>query len=448
MVALSALLVVPAFFAPPLVQRQSRAHVRLSAADDATSWLPRASTGRSPLGGVDARVKEPGAPELPPMRVVVAGANGRVGSKVCTELLRNHPAVQVRALVRSADRIECYERLSYEVGAEDGKMDIRPAWNLGENGFNFRDSVRVEFDEAVQGGYGLDRLEIYPCEVRYRADVAKAVAGADCVVYCATTFGNYRTRLPEELDGLVEATARFGANLFELRLPGRDRGAGEDDEIRARNQAAKGATADVEGVTIFAEELQRETERRSRLGMLTGGGQQGMLPGGGQASGAAAATPFVLASASQALRYQKEDDGMGNKETREMEFGYRKRCGEAALRESGIGHRIVRAASIDELLIEEGLEVQGLDEGDLITKPDGEGEEGGAGALATPSDVASRAAGLTQENLEDNRIHPRDIARTLVASLFGAADGRTTEIWTVEESRKDQVTNSNVLFSG
>ena len=138
---------------------------------------------------------------------------------------------------------------------------------------------------------------------------------------------------------------------------------------------------------------------------------------------------------------------MGNKEMRETEFGYRKRCGEAALRESGIGHRIVRAASIDELLIEEGLEVQGLDEGDLVTTPDGEGEEGGA-ALATPSDVASRAAGLTQENLEDNRIHPRDIARTLVASLFGAADGRTTEVWTVEESRKDQVTNSNVLFSG
>ena len=137
---------------------------------------------------------------------------------------------------------------------------------------------------------------------------------------------------------------------------------------------------------------------------------------------------------------------MGNKETRETEFGYRKRCGEAALRESGIGHRIVRAASIDELLIEEGLEVQGLDEGDLVTTPDGEGEEGGA-ALATPSDVASRAAGLTQENLEDNRIHPRDIARTLVASLFGAADGRTTEVWTVEESRKDQMTNSNVLKS-
>ena len=38
--------------------------------------------------------------QLPRCTIAVAGANGRVGSMVCRELLRNHPQVTVRALVR------------------------------------------------------------------------------------------------------------------------------------------------------------------------------------------------------------------------------------------------------------------------------------------------------------------------------------------------------------
>eukprot|EP00964_Phaeocystis_antarctica_P047120 scaffold27247_cov47-Phaeocystis_antarctica.AAC.2 len=48
----------------------------------------------------DPRAKISGARELPPCTVVVAGANGRVGSRVVTELLRKHSKVNVRALVR------------------------------------------------------------------------------------------------------------------------------------------------------------------------------------------------------------------------------------------------------------------------------------------------------------------------------------------------------------
>ena len=69
------------------------------------------------------------AAPLPRCTVAVAGANGRVGSMVCRELLRKHKQVTVRALMRNAaDPFEGYGRLSYEVGAEDGKMDIAPAW--------------------------------------------------------------------------------------------------------------------------------------------------------------------------------------------------------------------------------------------------------------------------------------------------------------------------------
>jgi hypothetical protein len=103
---------------------------------------------------------------LPRATIAVAGANGRVGSMVCRELLRNHPLITVRALVRSAsDPYQGYGRLSYEVGAEDGKMSLDSAFSLGGGG-RFAAPATIEFDEEVQGSYGLDRLEIRECEVR------------------------------------------------------------------------------------------------------------------------------------------------------------------------------------------------------------------------------------------------------------------------------------------
>ena len=103
--------------------------------DAATMAIPDAGQARLPQSDKpDPRARIKGARELAPCTVVVAGANGRVGSKVCTELLRKHSKVQVRAVVRSASRLESYERLSYEVGAEDGRMSIRPAWQMGDGG--------------------------------------------------------------------------------------------------------------------------------------------------------------------------------------------------------------------------------------------------------------------------------------------------------------------------
>ena len=125
-------------------------------------------------------------PLLPRCTIAVAGANGRVGSAVCREILRSHPQVTVRALVRDAGNPwEGYGRLSYEVGAEEGKMDLRPAWALDEDG-RFGQPASMEFDPDVQGNYGLDRLEIRECELRYRKDVDDVLSDVDAVVYCAT----------------------------------------------------------------------------------------------------------------------------------------------------------------------------------------------------------------------------------------------------------------------
>jgi len=86
----------------PQAQQQYVGEARLPT--DFTEAVPDAGQARLPLSPEkpDPRAKIPGAKELPPCTVVVVGANGRVGSKVCTELLRKHSKVNVRALVRSA----------------------------------------------------------------------------------------------------------------------------------------------------------------------------------------------------------------------------------------------------------------------------------------------------------------------------------------------------------
>jgi nucleoside-diphosphate-sugar epimerase len=369
--------------------------------------IPDAGQRRLPLsGGPDPRAKIPGARELPACTVVVAGANGRVGSRVVTELLRKHPKVKVRGLVRSAQDISSYERLSYEVGAEDGKGTLRPALQLGEGGF--LPAAELEFDENVMGSYGLDRLDIRECELRHRPDVREALAGADCVIYCATTFGEGRTRLPEQLDDFNRGVAQFGTNLFELRLPGF--GPPEKSDAAARRESAKGRTADVEGLQNVLLALAVERKRRADLRKLSGLG----------AADYEELTPVVVASASAALGYQEDSDGS----PREMEFGYRKRMGEEAVRVSGLDHVILRSAELDQLRLEEGLAVQNCD-----------------GVVAEAmTGAGAGSAGVADKEKKYNRIHPRDLARVLVACLFPDAQregGSTVEVWTESFGRKN-----------
>ena len=154
-----------------------------------------------------------GSQTLPQCTVVVAGGNGRVGASVCRNLLRNHPLVSVRALIRNADDIMSYEYLSYEVGAEDAKGTIRPAWAALADG---EPRISFEFDEEVQGTYGLDRLSLCECELRYKPDVERALQGADAVIYCASAFDANRRKNPERLQARA-TLAQFCAILAQFR---------------------------------------------------------------------------------------------------------------------------------------------------------------------------------------------------------------------------------------
>lgn len=252
-----------------------------------------------------------GATPLPRCTVAVAGANGRVGSMVCRELLRSHPQVTVRALIRDASNpFEGYGKLSYEVGAEDGQMDIAPAWRLGEEGL--LGAQTTEFDPAVQSGYGLDRLEIRECELRYGRDVEDALADVDAVVWCASAFNAFRQRLPDRLDGAANSIAKAGMNLFELRFGKAFLGEEPKPDDEQRRKAASGKTADVEGLEIAVDTLVAARRRRARLAELTGGAAAA-------ATDLLSATPaLVVLSSASVLGY--EEEGFSG-ELRENEFG-------------------------------------------------------------------------------------------------------------------------------
>ncbi len=88
-------------------------------------------------------------------RVLVVGANGRLGSMITRYLLRNHPEVkEVVAAVHYVGQATTrgYGRLSYEVGAEDGVGTIGAAWSPEEER-----NARFEFSDEMKG-YNLQNL--------------------------------------------------------------------------------------------------------------------------------------------------------------------------------------------------------------------------------------------------------------------------------------------------
>ena len=78
------------------------------------------------------------------------------------------------------------------------------------------------------------------------------------------------------------------------------------------------------------------------------------------------------------------------------------------MRGSGLESVILRAAMLDQLRLEEGLQVE--------SQPGVVAED-----LAPGSGGADGAAGVKQDQLRKNRIHPRDVARVLVGLVVALA---------------------------
>jgi nucleoside-diphosphate-sugar epimerase len=124
-------------------------------------------------------------------RVLVVGANGRLGSMVCRNLLRNNPETEVVAAVHyvseNSSTSRGYGRLSYEVGAEDGVGRIGPAWSSEDRTATF------EYADYMKD-YNLKNLRIVECELLDPVQCMSIAEGCDAVVWCATDFNGNQPR--------------------------------------------------------------------------------------------------------------------------------------------------------------------------------------------------------------------------------------------------------------
>eukprot|EP00547_Thalassionema_nitzschioides_P002825 CAMPEP_0194222380 /NCGR_PEP_ID=MMETSP0156-20130528/32812_1 /TAXON_ID=33649 /ORGANISM="Thalassionema nitzschioides, Strain L26-B" /LENGTH=388 /DNA_ID=CAMNT_0038953147 /DNA_START=12 /DNA_END=1175 /DNA_ORIENTATION=- len=123
--------------------------------------------------------------------VLVAGANGRLGSMVCRYLLRNYPQTKVVAAVHyigeNSPTSRGYGRLSYEVGAEDGAGSIGAAWSAEDRTASFQ-----YVDEMKD--YNLQNLRVIDVEFLDPVQCSTVVDGVDSVVWCATDFNGNQPR--------------------------------------------------------------------------------------------------------------------------------------------------------------------------------------------------------------------------------------------------------------
>lgn len=124
-------------------------------------------------------------------RVLVVGANGRLGSMVCKHLLRNNPETEVVACVHyigeDSPTSRGYARLSYEVGAEDGVGSIGAAWSAEDRVATF------EYADYMKD-YNLQNLRLVECELLDPVQCNTICEGVDSVIWCATDFNGNQPR--------------------------------------------------------------------------------------------------------------------------------------------------------------------------------------------------------------------------------------------------------------
>jgi hypothetical protein len=130
-------------------------------------------------------------------RVLVVGANGRLGSMVCRYLLRNVPDIgEVVAAVHyvgeDSPTSRGYGRLSYEVGAEDGVGTIGPAWSADDRTASFMWSDEMK-------DYNLQNLRLVPVELLDPVQCSTITEGVDSIIWCATDFNG---NTPRAVSGL------------------------------------------------------------------------------------------------------------------------------------------------------------------------------------------------------------------------------------------------------
>jgi len=181
-------------------------------------------------------------------RVLVVGANGRLGSMVCRYLLRTHPQTEVVAcchyIGEDSPTSRGYGRLSYEVGAEDGVGSIGAAWSAEDRTATF------EYADYMKD-YNLGNLRLVECELLDPVQCMTICEGVDSVIWCATDFNGNQ---PRAISGLnvaflfraIAAPTKGRVEIEGLRnLLG---GLKTQRQEKQRRQAYQGSTTELDTI--------------------------------------------------------------------------------------------------------------------------------------------------------------------------------------------------------
>ncbi|KAL3940953.1 MAG: hypothetical protein SGBAC_004606 [Bacillariaceae sp.] len=300
-------------------------------------------------------------------RILVVGANGRLGSMVCRHLLRNNPQTEVVACVHyvgeDSPTSRGYARLSYEVGAEDGVGTIGAAWSGQEERV-----ATFEYADYMKD-YNLQNLRLVECELLDPVQCQTICEGVDSVVWCATDFNGNQPR------------AVSGLNFAFL--------------FRAVAAPTKGRV-EVEGLRNMLGALKLAKQDRNDAAAQAWGSKGGA---------GKAPISFVHVSAAP--------NSLADFETPFGSFHGQKREGEAMVSTEfpSLSHTILQMSTFDDNFVEEGKDIEMEQVG--IKQAAEEGEEN------------------EERVIKRQRINRRDAARAVVDALTNEEmEGKMFQLWT------------------
>ena len=301
-------------------------------------------------------------------RVLVVGANGRLGSMVTRYLLRTY-GNEIKEVVAACHYVgqattRGYGRLSYEVGAEDGVGTIGAAWD-GEDA-----NASFQYDPETMDGYNLNKLRIVEVELLDPVQVLTITEDVDAIIFCATDFEGNRPKAVASLNA---------AFLF-----------------RAVADPTKGRV-EIEGVRNCLEGFLNGINQRKWKDRLEPGGDVDST------KKKTCPTQFVLVSTAP--------DAFGGFETPFGEFNGLKRQGERIVMEEfpSISYSVLQMGKFDDNFVEEGQPIQyAVAEEDTVVV-DG-----------VVNDKRSSGIGSSSNNADgmQKRINRRDAACAAVEALI------------------------------
>ena len=325
-------------------------------------------------------------------RVLILGANGRLGSMITRYLLRTY-GKEVKEVVAAVHYVgqattRGYGRLSYEVGAEDGIGSIGAAWSSEDER-----NASFQFDSQTMGGYNLNKLRIVEVELLDPVQVQTITEDVDSIIFCATDFDGNRPKAVASLNAAF--LFRAVANPAKGRV-----------EIEGLRNCLEGLTGSMND---------RKWKEQRRMANYVGGVGVDDDP----TSIASVSTKKKLTDSTQFVLVSSTPDAFGNFETPFGEFNGIKRQGEKIVMDEfpSLSFSVLQMGKFDDNFVEEGLDLQFADAEEDTVVVDGV--------------ICSTRTEENVKKAEQKRINRRDAARAAVDALLNEdIEGKKVQVFT------------------